>query len=271
MKVLILKYENEYICAMGDTIDCVSLVNQLAAKEPQGRLIFPVQHGYMDNVRSFFPIDTPIEFVNLLNFNTYDELKKSRGAIEFITYGTATDHNDIRALYRAAGLNYAEREKYCTIRNQVKRIPQIEPPTEPYAFIPEGGSPKLNGGTGYTCDRRFKDKGLIEIVPPQNAMMLAYAKIIEHATEIHCHPTSWQRLIDKLPTTGKLFHHLYARKINMRPDEIVYNKEWKQLIEPFEMEKQIITAPVKEKAPAPNVATVQKPKQQVKEKQNANK
>lgn len=231
MRFLDMRYNGEYIIAMGDTIDCVALVNYLSQKE---KLLVPCI--YLDNVKSFFPKDANLNFTRISSYNVYAEHKKNYGALEIypVSNDKAGDfqHFEIAKVYETAGLPYSERHKYCTIASQAALWPQIEPPKEPYAFIPEGGSPKLNGGQGYKIDREYVGDGLLEVIPPQNAMMLAYAKIIENAEEIHCHATSWYRLIEKLPTKGKLFFH-HIRHTNMKPENYrkfeVLTKPWNEL------------------------------------------
>jgi hypothetical protein len=237
-KLLILKYSTEYIIAMGDTIDCVPLINYLSQTslnesfgQEQRLLLLTMQHTAR-SIRSFFPVDANLDFAILRNLHDFDEIKRSYGAVEVIAAENDIpfdyQHFEIETLYKKAGLLYAERDKWCTIKSQIAEVEQLEPPTEPYAFIPEGGSPGK-----YKIDRKYVSKGLKEIIPPQDAFMLSYAKIIEHATEIHCHPTSWPRLIEKLPTRGKLFMHHYVRPTNWKPENWrrlnVIEKEWLQI------------------------------------------
>jgi len=229
-KILILKYSGEYIIAMGDTIDCVALINYLSHKE---RLLLLTMHHYAKTIRSFFPAQCNIDFALLNNLHDFENVKRSYGAVEVIASEKDIPfdyrHFEIATLYKKAGLDYTERHKYCTIKSQAEKTLQIEPPKQPYAFIPEGGSPGK-----YRVDRKYVQKELLEVVPPQDAYMLSYAKIMEHATEIHCHPTSWPRLIEKLPTTGKLFMHHYDRPTNIKPENWrkfgVIEKEWEQLV-----------------------------------------
>lgn len=229
-KLLILKYSGEYIIAMGDTIDCVGLINYLSQKQ---RLLLLTMHHTARTIRSFVPANANVDFALLNSLHDFENIKRSYGSVEVIAAenDTAFDyqHFEIATLYKKAGLDYAERHKYCTIASQATITTQIEPPKQPYAFIPEGGSPGK-----YRVNRKYVKKGLLEIVPPQDAFMLSYAKIIEHATEIHCHPTSWPRFIEKLPAKGKLFMHHYARPTNIKPENWkrfgVIEKEWKQLI-----------------------------------------
>jgi hypothetical protein len=225
MKLLVLKYGQEYIVAMGDTIDCVPLINEIAGKE---KILLPVMLKNYNTIRSFWRNDSNVNLHLLKSFNDYNELRRQYETIEIIGMNdnTVNWELDIETVYKAARLNYAEREKYCHLKERVKEIPQLPFPNKPYAFIPEGGSP----GT-FKIDRQYVGKGLLEIVPPQDAMMLSYARIIEHATEIHCHATSWPRLIDKLPTKDKLFMHHYVRDVaHVPPHKFPMIKNWTRLL-----------------------------------------
>lgn len=233
MKLLILKHGAEYIHALGDTIDCVSLINQLCKKEPLTITVYP---GYYSNIATFFPVDSPLRFLPIRDYNQQKEYEQRYDCLRiesddnFIEANKLTGHTDIKGLYVKAGLNYDERDKYCSVVEAAKRFKQIESPAEPYAFIPEGGSPAYYKRCGFKLNRLYINKDLKIITPPQDALMLSYAKMIENATEIHCHVTSWWRLIDKLPTKGSLFMHHYARETRIKPHEFEFRKPWVQLI-----------------------------------------
>ena len=230
MKFLDLEYGGEKIIAMGDMIDCVPLINWLIKKH--GRLIIPVQKKYRNNIMTFFPVHVNADFVGLNSFADYDYFHNTRDSvtIKITRKDKPRDykHFEIATLYEAAGWDYDERFELDTITEQVKRIPQREVPAMPYAFIPEGGSEG-----SYRIDRRYVSS-LLPIVPAQNEIMLTYATMIQRAAEIHCHITAFQRLIDKLPTNGKLFLHHYVRQGNVKPENFykykMLTKEWKQLI-----------------------------------------
>lgn len=226
MKFLSLKWGREYVVAMGDTIDCVSLIMQLAEREP---LLIPVQGHCMATVPTLFPKHAVVDFITMRNFAHLPELELEYETLYIHSDETKTigirGHIDMIGLYMAAGLDYSKRDEYCPIPKQVKHSIQLKVPTRPYVFVPEGGSP----GT-YRIDRRYITPGLDIIVPPKNTPMLQWASIIEHATEIHCHITSWWRLIDKIPTRGKLFMHHYARKSPMPLEWFEFMKPWIRLL-----------------------------------------
>lgn len=224
MKLLKLRYGREYIIAMGDTIDCLSLILQLSKKH--GRLLVPVQRHCYNTISSMLPEDAGIELHSLISLHDYDSLSARYEVLDItgIHDNTVTWELDMVTVYKAAGLSYADKEKYCPIRQQVKKVRQLPLPGRPYAFIPEGGSTRT-----FKIDRKYVNTNLQVIVPPHNAFMLEWAAIIENAAEIHCHATGWQRLIDKLPTKGKLFMHHYARP-SVPPDKFPFLKQWVQLL-----------------------------------------
>ena len=229
MKFLDMRYNNEYIIAMGDTIDCVPLINFLINKH--GRLIIPCYRHYRNNILSFFPKDINAEIIPINSFDDYQYYHKSRIVLEINPkrHDEPLDyrHFEIATVYEEAGLPYKDRHKWNTIDK--KRVNQLPIPSYPYAFVPEGGSTNA-----YKIDRELIGDGLELIIPPQDGMMLAYADIIASAKEIHCHATAYQRLVDKLPTSGELYLHHYARATNIKPENYVKygvnEKKWTQLI-----------------------------------------
>jgi hypothetical protein len=226
MKFLSLKWGKEYVVAMGDTIDCVSLIMQLSEREP---LLIPVQAHCMATVPSLFPKHAAVDFITMRNFAHLPELEREYETLSIHSDETKTvgikGHIDMIGLYMAANLDYSKRDEHCPIPEQVKHAVQLKVPSRPYAFVPEGGSP----GT-YFINRKYVDPSLDIIVPPKNTPMLQWASIIEHATEIHCHITSWWRLIDKIPTRGKLFIHHYTRQSSIPTNEFEFRKYWEQII-----------------------------------------
>jgi hypothetical protein len=206
---------------LGDGINYASLYAQYAAQE---RVAIPCPEHNRDNMKSFLD-GLDIELVPCESDELIRELLSiyphSLPLEIFAPNFNADEH--IKQGYEAAGLNYWERDKYCPIRSQIHKIEQIPIPDEPYAFVPEGGS------TGeFHINRILIGRHLKVIVPPNNALLLAYADIIKNAQEIHCHDTSWPWLIDKIPTNGKLFFHHYARPCGYNYD-ILFLKDWNRI------------------------------------------
>jgi|GEM_PF-2405878 len=223
MKLLVLKYGAEYIVAMGDTIDCVPLINHFAKDD---MILLPVMYRNYNSIRQFWRNDQ-VQLHCLKSFPEYEELKKKYAHIDVLGVNDNTKHweLDMETVYKAAGLSY-HNEKHTYLSQRAKEVEQLPVPTKPYALVPEGGSP----GT-FKIDRQFIDPALEILVPPQDAKMLSYARIIENAAEIHCHATSWPRLIDKLPTKGKLFLHHYSRPVpHVPPDKFTMLKDWTRLL-----------------------------------------
>jgi hypothetical protein len=224
MKLLKLKFGREYIVAMGDTIDCVPLINEL--QKIHGKIILPVLYHNYNTIRSFFDNDK-VELRCLSSFNDYEVWEKEFETISVIGELDMTLEFDLdmKSVYRAAGFNYDELIHTNVFAERFKKFPQVVVPGKPFAFIPEGGSTK-----GFRIDRKYVGEDLEIIVPEHNVFMAAYAKTIYEAAEIHCHATGWQRLIDKLPTKGKLFMHHYARPVPGVPAErFPFLKHWTQL------------------------------------------
>jgi hypothetical protein len=219
MKLLELKYGKEFIVAMGDTIDCVPLVNQVAEKH--GKILLPVQMHCYHTIRSFFDEDK-VQLHALRSFQDYVFLRKQYETISVIGIhdNTINWELDMVTVYKAAGLDYSSRDKYDTLKESAKKVTQKVVPDKPYAFVPEGGSTRT-----FKIDRKYISPGLEIIQPEHNDFMLAYANIIREATEIHCHATGWQRLIERLNTKGKLFMHHYARA-SVPPHLFPHSKEW---------------------------------------------
>ncbi len=227
MKLLIIKHGEEYILGMGDIIDCLPLINSF--KEP---ILLPIQTGHYDNMRCFLPKDTNIKLYQIPDFPSLKALEKSMSCIriessdEYIEQHGIGGHDDIRGIYHKANMEYPNAfEQLGYFKKRIEEICQYQVPDRPYAFVPEGGS-----SGKYRIDRSHVYKDLEIIVPPQNSLMLKYADIVKHAVEVHCHVTSWQRLIDKIPTSGTLFLHHYARETRIPPFRFEFNKKWKQLV-----------------------------------------
>jgi hypothetical protein len=227
MKLLILKYNKEYILGMGDVIDCVPLIYRIALTQ---EILLPIQASYEENIRSFFSQYAKISFYPIPDMDALHELEKSMECIrienneEYIKENKLKGHTDIKGLYHKAGW-FFDNIDYSMLITEIPAYSQYKVPERPYAFIPEGGS-----SGNYRIDRKYVDKNLEVITPPQNALMLKYADIVKNATEIHCHATSWQRLIDKIPTNGKLFMHHYARETRVKPEDFEFSKKWTPLL-----------------------------------------
>lgn len=223
---------------LGDCINYASLVVQFAKKGPVAIACKKVTgQRYEENVRSFFkgydvkviPCEGPDQVRELIK--QFPDRLCLEEYHETIPYVLERHLDHIKEGYEFAGLNFEDREKYCPIRDQAKKITQIDPGLLSHwktAFIPEGGSEKQ-----FSIDRKFVNPELSVYVPPQDALLLQYAYMIKVAKEIHVHDTSWPWLIDKLPTTGKLFFHRYARTFEGRPLPHVYRvlKPWQMIFE----------------------------------------
>lgn len=201
---------------LGDCINYASLVAQFAAKD-RVRIACKKRPGrlYKKNVESFFA-GLNVRVTECENNDQVRELMKLHSDVlaleEFssIPYTFPDRHrNHVRDGYREAGLIWEDRQKYCPIASATADAIQISLSRfwdqhwigNEYAFIPEGGEEGK-----FSIDRKYVGvKNIIK--PPQDALMLEWANIIYRAAEIHCHDTSWPWLIDKLPTTGKLFFH----------------------------------------------------------------
>lgn len=221
-RVLSMKWVDQYIIAAGDIIDVLGIIYQYSLKE---RIILPIIYP---NIKNLFPKDINIEFVQIRDFPHIEEMCQRYGAIRLeadeMFYEGKMVTPVIPSVWLLSGLDFKKREEYYNLSEHAKNYPQLPVPKEPYAFIPEGGSTR-----SYKCDRKYVGGGLFEVIPPHNCDMLSYANIIFNATEIHCHPTAWHRLIDKLPTKGKLFYHLYARHINIPIEKLEFLQNWEIL------------------------------------------
>ncbi len=237
MKLLILKYGNEYILGMGDVIDCLSLICQIAKEYPNELIIFPCFAQYQQNIQSFLPVGINVKLEPIRDIaNHIPELITRYDTIllqnsdKYIKKNKLTGFTDIKGLYHLAGFDYEKRDEFCPISLRTWRYKgYVDSPSPNIAFIPEGGSRHFNGGEPYKIDRKFVKGNLRQVVPPQNTMMLQWVNTIEYAEEIHCHVTSWWRFIDKLRPHGKLFMHHYAREAGFKPEQFEFRLQWEQI------------------------------------------
>lgn len=212
---------------LGDRISYASAIKQLGDKE---LILLPTssQGRKMDNLRMFYD-GLNVKWMPLKpNTDVYSLIEKFNGiGIGWFSKRDCkiTDFNvaeHYKEGYEKLELDYSSRDKFCPIRENVKKVKQLPVPNEPYAFIPEGGSTNQ-----FVIDRKYVTKGLKEVIPPQDALMLEWADIIYNATEIHAHDTSWWSFINILPTKCKPTFHLYARpECYIYNYDIIYLKEW---------------------------------------------
>jgi hypothetical protein len=203
---------------LGDFINLSSAIAQLSKKElillPLVNMVSKAPFPSMKkrNIETFLDgCNIKLMDVNP-NADIFDLIDKwqGRGFQWFVKRGcTANDfqiNDHIKEVYELLGIDYETRVTHSPIPENANKIKQLPIPTEPYAFIPEGGS------TGqFKIDRKYVTAGLKEVIPPQDALMLEWADIIINATEIHSHDCGWWALINALNTKGKVFFHLYAR------------------------------------------------------------
>ena len=228
---------------LGDCINYASLVVQFAVKQP---VIIACKkrpgQRYKENAESFF-IGYDVTVIECETHNdVYKLIAQYPNNIRLEEYSeipyTSDRHIEhTKQGYIEAGLVYEDREKYCPIAKIAKEVnalfvphhPSISNDTIPFAFIPEGGSE-----CKFKIDRKYVDPSLKECIPPQNTLLIGWSRMIYLATEIHCHDTSWPWLIDKIPTTGKLFFHRYARKFDGKilPYKYDFQKPWQFIDEP---------------------------------------
>jgi hypothetical protein len=198
----------------------VPLVNHLAEKH--GKILLPVQRHCYNTIRSFYDNDK----VDLVVINSWEDYAKWDKEYEVIAFDVVlnSETKEVYAVYEAAGLNFHDFDNDKTLINKAKNVTQKVVSGLPYAFVPEGGSTRT-----FKIDRKYITPGLHIVQPEHNDFMPAYANIIKNATEIHCHATGWQRLIERLETTGKLFMHHYARP-TATPEYFPHIKEWTPLL-----------------------------------------
>ena len=236
MKILVLKYGKEYMLGLGDVIDCLSLICQVA-KSVNEMIIFPCFGKYEANIQSMLPKGINVKLYPFANFQKLEEMIAMHECIrlenndDYIATNKITGISDIKGLYHIAGFDYERRNEHCPIALRTWSYKgYMDAPSTGIAFIPEGGSRALNENNPYRIDRKYIKQGLKILTPPQTTMMLQWIKVIEGADEIHCHYTSWPRLIEKLNIKGNLFMHHYVRGARIKPQEWEFTKPWKELL-----------------------------------------
>lgn len=73
---------------------------------------------------------------------------------------------------------------------------------EPYAFVHKASSSNIDG-----INYSKITKGLRMIYTDPSIDFFDYGLIIQKASEIHCVNSSFKHLIERIPTSGKLFYH----------------------------------------------------------------
>lgn len=226
---------------LGDMIALAGLVNILAR---QDHLVVPVHEKYFSSCiemfnepenMTFFPLEhTATANLNRLTAATKGRYNEGRlgealtalGALrcqerKFCAIHAASqvmamthlqpppeaDRDHYSWIYYMKGYDYEERFRSCPFPNRFCTSFQIEPPSQPYAFIHD------DAVRNYPITF---DPGLVIVRPTatSTASILRYCKLIEHATEIHVIDSAFYHLIEQLHPRGKLFFHRYVRRVH---------------------------------------------------------
>lgn len=129
-----------------------------------------------------------------------------------------------RWFFRQAGMDISDRS-LCPITNGVwRKTEQLPVPEEEYIFVHHDSS------RGFTMDlNKIRDVPRIVFPYHRGQSILAYADIINNASEVHCIDSSFLHLADRLNPKGRLVWHRYPRAYKITKG--LYQKHKWEIIE----------------------------------------
>lgn len=204
---------------LGDAIACAPIVAKLA-QENDG-VVVPCFHHNKNSVKSLF-----VDYPNVTVRSDTDR-GTVMGTCDTIRLGhynkdlpQLPDEDFVQWFYRQAGMDIADKEKYCPIKKAAER------------FIVKNTDEFTDSIFVHECVRRGfkinKEGGIRPYFDPKENTysILVHAVSLCSAKEVHCIDSSFLHLAEALDVKGKKVYHKYAR-----PDstDFKYIKGWEVL------------------------------------------
>jgi len=220
-----MKYIYQHL-GLGDHIICNGLIREL--QKLYGDITLFVKPIYLQTVKAMYADNSRINLVarwdaQVPYFIQEHEIKSE----DYIKIGHEFLKQDIsfdRSFYEQMGIDFEKRwSSFFVPRNKERENALYSRLVldKDYLFI--HAAPELGHGLKNIPTNYFK------IIPHKNITdnIIDYCKIIENAKEIHCYQSSFSHLVDSIPTTGKLFLHMYTKRHNLHPiiEIATYKKE----------------------------------------------
>jgi len=237
-----IKYKIEHInskdiilhhhLGLGDHITCCGLVNCIS--ETFDHIFLPVfkknyeivDYMYKNNKKvNLFQIDSNDEFSEINKFSKKNKLEVLRVGFEKLSIPIQ------ESFYTQLGLSYNVSSDYFNVPYDENMIKKLEEHLFEYYKCKEDYSVLHLEGSNVNfnkTDLKFKNLGDVVYIEKETDIfknIFYYLDILKNAKEIHCINSSFFCLVERVPTTGKLFFHNLKREHNVKNVTSFY-KDW---------------------------------------------
>jgi len=211
---------------LGDHIICNGLVRHFAETDD---ITLICKNKNYNNVKFMYRDNPKITIHKVENDTEAKEFCDSQHLIKVLRIGFAVgsekhpyclwDEN----FYKNANINFEYSWSKFFVNPNLDRCEQVfkelNPNKESYIFVHNIDSTKID-----RIDYSVISKSKKKILSDTNIDFFDYYSIIQRASEIHCIDSSFKHLVDRVPTTGKLFYHKLANPKEY--DSHNSEKEW---------------------------------------------
>lgn len=159
------------------------------------------------------------QFCNIQTQNNIDVLRIGFAVGGKRYYDCLWDENFYKNAYIDFDLSWSKFVVVPDEKESLQTYKKLNPTNEDYIFIHSTDSTNTDRIDYSIIDSRIK-----VIKTDSSISFFDYYGIIQNAKEIHCIDSSFKHLVDRIPTTGKLFYH----KLKHPKPYDLYNskKEW---------------------------------------------